>query len=89
MLDAATPDFLTCVNQRAAACMNAVFDVDGACGGAIMEIGCTAEMRSDAENAHSLAMEMYEGGSTSSLGPQFLSAVNKLRADFGLSPINS
>lgn len=89
-LDAATPTFRACLSQGGGACTNAVFVLDELGGGAIPPVGSNPTITADAEAAHSYARQMLDAFSPAqitSVAPKFRSAVDKLRADYGLGPL--
>jgi hypothetical protein len=89
MLDEGTSEILSCMGQGGQACEDVVLLLDE-WGGVIPTIGETPAVRADGVAAHGLALQMF-GAETpaqvSALAPQFLGAINQLRADLGLAPL--
>ena len=89
MLDEETSEILSCMQQGGQACEEVVLVLDE-WGGVIPTIGETPAVRADGVTAHGLALQMF-GAETpaqvSALAPQFLGAINQLRADLGLAPL--
>jgi hypothetical protein len=89
MLDEGTSEILSCMGQGGQACEDVVLLLDE-WGGVIPTIGETPAVRADGVAAHGLALQMF-GAETpaqvSALAPQFLGAINHLRADLGLAPL--
>jgi hypothetical protein len=90
LLSNGTPDILNCVAHGGSACVGSVLLLDEVGGGAIPSISTPPSVRTDAVAAHDLARQVF-GATTptavAAIAPRLRSAVNKLRADFGLPPL--
>jgi hypothetical protein len=86
MLDEGTSEILSCMGEGGQACEDVVLLLDE-WGGVIPTIGETPAVRADGVSAHGLARQMFDAATpaqVSALAPQFLGAINQLRAALGL-----